>query len=430
MSNYLFVTVEGGGNIPPVLGLARRLVDRGHTVTVLTEPCLRGAVEAAGARFFGFERYFVREDVTEDLIGDSEAANPIAALKLALERLILGPSRIVAEETRRAMDAAEVDVVAADVMTPGALIAAEAAGVPRVVLFHMPEYLPGPGRPAAGPGFLPRTDLIGRVRDAVMPRLFYRLVGAHVGGFNEVRRDFGLAPFASAEELVGIFHTADRRLIFTTREFDFPIDPGPANVRYVGPILDDPSWAHGEPDIVSSDDERPLVVVGFSTTPQGQRPALERVIDALGRLPVRGLVTLGPAMARERFATPPNVTVVAGASHARLFPHAAAVITHAGHGTTMRALASGVPLLCMPMGRDQNDNAARVFWHGAGLRLKPSASPTRIAKAVRRLLDDPRFARNARRLGDAIVRDAAEERGVAEMERVGRPAAAPEPVSG
>ena len=44
-----------------------------------------------------------------------------------------------------------------------------------------------------------------------------------------------------------------------------------------------------------------------------------------------------------------------------MFPDAAAVVTHAGHGTIMRALAHGIPLLCLPMGRDQDDNAARVF---------------------------------------------------------------------
>lgn len=71
--SYLFVTWEGGGNVPPVLGLARRLAARGHTVRVLTEPCLERAVREAGARFLPFTRHFVREDRTEDIIGGLEA---------------------------------------------------------------------------------------------------------------------------------------------------------------------------------------------------------------------------------------------------------------------------------------------------------------------------------------------------------------------
>jgi hypothetical protein len=34
---YLFAIVDGGGNVPPELGVARRLVERGHLVTVLAE---------------------------------------------------------------------------------------------------------------------------------------------------------------------------------------------------------------------------------------------------------------------------------------------------------------------------------------------------------------------------------------------------------
>jgi UDP:flavonoid glycosyltransferase YjiC (YdhE family) len=150
--SYLFVTFEGGGNVPPVLGVARRLAARGHDVRVLTEPCLRAAVEQAGARFVPFTRWFTREDRAQDLIGDSRAKTTIGAFKHSLEHLVFGPARIVAEETQRAMETERPDVVVVDGLMPGGLVPAEAAGITRVVLFHMPEYLPGPGRPAAGPG--------------------------------------------------------------------------------------------------------------------------------------------------------------------------------------------------------------------------------------------------------------------------------------
>lgn len=417
---YLFVTFEGGGNVPPVLGVARRLAARGHHVRVLTEPCLRRAVEEAGARFVPFTRHFTREDRTEDLIGDSAARTPIGALKASLEHLIFGPVPIVAEETRRAIDGERPDVVVVDALMPGALVAAEAAGIPRVVLFHMPEYLPGPGRPAAGPGFLPRTDLVGRVRDGVMTRLFLRQLTAYLPRYNDARSAFGLVPLGTPQELVAQYHGADLRLMQTSQAFDFPITPPPSNLRYVGPVLDDPDWTGEWRSPWPEPDARPLVVASLSSTFQDQHGVLQRIITALGMLPARGLVTLGPAMAGKRFDVPPNVAAVPSAPHAQVFPHAAAVITHAGHGTVMRALAGGVPLLCLPMGRDQDDNAARVFARGAGLRLKPSAKPPRIAAAVRRLLDEPAFRADAERLGRIIRDDVAANRAVEELEAVGR----------
>jgi MGT family glycosyltransferase len=218
---------------------------------------------------------------------------------------------------------------------------------------------------------------------------------------------------------MGQYHAADLRLIQTSEAFDFPIDPPPSNVRYVGPVLDDPDWAGAWRSPWPESDRRPLVVASLSSTFQNQRGLLQRIVTALGMLEVRGLVTLGPAMAGERFDVPANVAVAASAPHAQVLPHADAVVTHAGHGTVMRALVHGVPLLCLPMGRDQDDNAARVVARGAGLRLRPSAKPPRIAAAVRRLLDEPEFRANATRLGRIIADDAAADRAVAELETVG-----------
>ena len=189
-------------------------------------------------------------------------------------------------------------------------------------------------------------------------------------------------------------------------------------MRYAGPVLDDPDWAGEWQNPWPHDDPRPLVVASLSSTFQNQRDVLRRIITALGTLPVRGLVTLGPAMAGERFQVPGNVVTVDHAPHARVFPHASAIVTHAGHGTVMRALANGVPLLCLPMGRDQDDNAARVVARGVGLRLRPSSGPSRIGAAVRRLLNEPAFKVRAGELGKIIREDVADDRATKELDEI------------
>jgi UDP:flavonoid glycosyltransferase YjiC (YdhE family) len=96
--------------------------------------------------------------------------------------------------------------------------------------------------------------------------------------------------------------------------------------------------------------------------------------------------------------------------------HAAAIVTHGGHGTVIKALAADVPLLVVPMGRDQLDNATRVTERGAGLQLGQDAEPEAIAEAVRRLLDEPSFAEGAARLGASIREDASGDGAVEELE--------------
>ena len=96
-----------------------------------------------------------------------------------------------------------------------------------------------------------------------------------------------------------------------------------------------------------------------------------------------------------QFHTPPNVVVVDSAPHTAVFPHAAAVVTHAGHGTVIRALAHGLPLVCVPMGHDQNDTATREVARGAGLQLSTSAHVEQLRTAIERVLLEPGFRQRA-----------------------------------
>jgi len=120
---------------------------------------------------------------------------------------------------------------------------------------------------------------------------------------------------------------------------------------------------------------------------------------------VRALVTPGPTLRQEAFHAPANVVIRPSAPHGQVFPHAAAVVTHAGHGTVMRALANGLPLVCIPMGRDQNDVVARVVARGAGLRLSQKASIPALRHAIQRVLDEPGFRAQARHLAQAIAEE-------------------------
>jgi len=156
--------------------------------------------------------------------------------------------------------------------------------------------------------------------------------------------------------------------------------------------------------------------VSFSSLYQAQEPVLRAIIAALGQLPVRGVVTTGPTIDPAEFEAPANVAVVRSAPHGALLEDAALFVTHAGHGSALRPLMAGVPLLCLPMGRDQNDNAARVVHRGAGLTLPADADSDAIAAAVRRVLDEPAFRTAAQTLGAAIRADEAARDAAAVLE--------------
>jgi len=419
--NYLFALVDGGGTVPPELGTVRRLVARGHRVTVLADDSMADEVTAAGATHRPWTEAPNRPSrrPEHDPYRDWECKTPFQLFDLVLDKQFVGPAPAYAADLLAAVAADRPDLVVSSFFAVGAMVGAEAAGLPYDVLFPNPYMLPAPGMPPFGLGLQPAKGAVGRLRDRAVTRLTDRLWAKGLPRLNELRMAHGLAPVDSFfDQVLG----ARRVLVLTSADFDFPAEL-PANVRYVGPVLDDPAWAVAPWTALPGDE--PLVLVAMSSTFQDHAGCLQRIVDALGTLPVRGLVTTGPALDPGDVTAPANVQVVAAAPHSEVLRSAAAVVTHGGHGTVGRALAADVPLVVLHHGRDQADNAARITARGAGLAVKRGASPSVIARAVGRLLDDPSFRTGAAHLGRSIRRDAARGALTAELEDLPAVAHAP-----
>ncbi len=404
MARYLFTTWEGGGHVQPMLLAARDLAARGHAVLVLSDPCNAPDAAALNVPFrpwttAPFQTGKGRDD---DRLKDHEADNPLAVIQRLLDRVMTGPALAYANDTLAAIDAFAPDVVVSQELLLGPMAAAELRALPLALLAANIWSLPTlPGAPPFGAGMLPATSDEERAMHAMVGQMSRTLFQAGLPDLNAARAALGLAPL---DDLFEQLNLAKAILLATSKAFDFGPEPLPPPFAYIGPYLADPAWV--EPFTPPSGDA-PLVVVSFSSLYQAQERVLRSVIAALDGLPVRGVVTTGPTLDPAEFAAPANVAVVRSAPHGDLLKDAALFVTHAGHGSALRPLMAGVPLLCLPMGRDQNDNAARVVHRGAGLTLPAGADPATIAAAVRRLLDEPAFRRSAERLGGAIRADEA-----------------------
>jgi MGT family glycosyltransferase len=198
----------------------------------------------------------------------------------------------------------------------------------------------------------------------------------------------------------------DRVLALTPPGFDVDHEVG-ANTAFVGPIQPLGASSARPTDPVPaelSEPGDPWVLLSLSTTQQGQLQALPVMLSALGSLPVRALLTLGPAVPHDTVRPPANVTVREYVAHEDVLPHVAAVLTHGGLSTISNALAHGVPLVCVPQGREQPINARRVEAIGAGRMLDAGSSGQEIAKAVDEVLGNPGFREAAAAMAQAIAR--------------------------
>jgi len=297
----------------------------------------------------------------------------------------------------------------------GSHIAAEAAGVPSVLLGANIYLFPRTGVPPFGPGFVPARTFLERTRERFVTVMSRTVFGKGGKALNEARAAFGLAPLTHPFDQLQL---ADGIIMLTSEEFDFPSLSETPRVHFAVPELEDPVWAGEWSSPWADGDSRPLVLVGMSSTFQDQTDLLKRVSAVLSKLPVRAVITTGPSLHPEDVPAAENVHVCKAAPHSKILSEASLMITHCGHGSVMRGLAAGVPLLCLPMGRDQNDNAARVIARGAGIRLSPKSTAQEIAAATQTLLGEPQYRESAKSLGARIRTDFENSTAVEMLERI------------
>lgn len=421
MSSFLIALAAGGGNVPPTMSVTRALLDRGHDVRVLADPVLEPDVRAAGARFVPWTTapHRLDHDPESDLARDWEARTPMGSMARSIEGYMCGPAMAYADDVRAELEREPADAAAGEMLTFGTMIGARGAGVPCAILSATWLSLRHWGEPPFGLGLPPASGAIGRVRERAAWAISERLWDRGRPAVNAARAAHGLAPVRHIEAQMA---DVDRVIVLSTMALAYPGFAPPPHVHVTGARLEDPAWAT-EPVALPAG-EAPLVLVGLTTTFQDHASATQRIADALGTLPVRGLITTGPALDPASVAAPPNVAVVPAAPHAELLPRAAAMITHAGHGTLVKALAAGVPFVAMPFGRDQNELAARAARIGAAVTVRSGARPPRIAAAVRRVLEEPAHREAAGRAARTIASELREDRAADVLEELaaeGRP---------
>ena len=400
--NLLFCTWEGGGNVAPALALAQKLARRGHRVRFMSDACNRSDAEAFGLAFVPWAEAPSRPHRGRDTcpLRDWECTEPGDDFLRLIDGIMFRPALAYARDVLTELGREPADLVVTSEMLPGVLAACEGIAQRCAVFTANLMFYPVDGMPAFGPGLPPpRTPEDQAMHDEVRAA-GHAIFDKGLEGLNRSRVHLGLAPLDSAADQL---KSADLILLGTAKAFDFPSHP-PANLHYVGPQLAEPAWAEPWDAGKLPQDDRSLVLAGFSTTFQDHARCLQAVIDAAAKLPVRLLVTLGDLQPGE-LRPAENTTLVPSAPHNAVMREAAIVVSHGGHGTVMRALLHRRPLLVMPHGRDQNENAVRVAERGAGLSLPPGSTAEEISDALRRLLEQPSFTEKAQRLGGAIEKE-------------------------
>jgi MGT family glycosyltransferase len=228
---------------------------------------------------------------------------------------------------------------------------------------------------------------------------------------NETRSGYGLP---AVDGWPSAFAGHDRLLSVVPAAFDAPVAEVPGTMRHFGFLVPRGEPIDGAAGFPAGAD--PTVLVGLSTTYAKQDSMLEPILDALADLEVRALVTTAGQVDISALPHPPNVTIVDYVPHALVLGRTDVLVSQAGLGSVASAMTFGVPLVCMPVDRDQPLNAQRVTDLGAGVALSSAAASGEIAAAIERVLSDASYAEAARALGRASDDEGGADAAAAELE--------------
>lgn len=357
MSRVLWACWDGGGNLPPSLGIAAELGRRGHDVVFHGRPEMVERVLPSGGTAHAL----------------SEARTDIACYSFHPLPTVFGftGSPAVGRELVDVVGRERPDVVVIDAMFATALDRAPEFDAPTVVMVH---------------------TFARRLADGWRGNLAMQ---------SQWRQQAGFAPLAGIDALWG-----DRTAVHVNTLA--ALDEGPdflANLRHGAPVLATERRAVSVDLPWPENDPTPIVMLSFSTVPeQRDVAALQCALDALADLPVHVVATTSGIVEVDELAPTPNAHLLNFADHDQLLARASVLVGHGGHGTTMRALRAGIPLVTVPaIGADQAGIAAFVETSGLGHGLTRGTDAPTIAAAVTDVLGDPTYTDAARRVAELFI---------------------------
>jgi UDP:flavonoid glycosyltransferase YjiC (YdhE family) len=351
---FLFTTFPGYGHFHPMVPLAQAAIEAGHEIIVAT-----GMEFGTWVTACGFRAARGGLDI-DDLLARSRAQFPGPRSVVHMFSTIAVPSML--EDLLRLADRWRPDFIVHEEAEYGAPLAAALLGVPCVT-----HSWAAPARPMIEQQlFLEMVEPIWRRHRAGTPRLC-----------GEVYLD--ACPPAFQTDAIAAIEGVRR------------IRPVP----FDGPPTPVPEWL--------TQLERPAAYVTFGTVAQFSDVAvLQRVSNAAARAVSSVAVTTGPNHADAIAPASPAVLVQRYVPQSLVLSRVDVVVSHGGAGTTLGALQHGLPHVVIPRGgKSQERNGERVAALGIGLRATEN-DLERLEEVIRRVVGEPGFAANARRMRDDL----------------------------
>jgi rhamnosyltransferase subunit B len=405
------------GDVYPYVGLAKALKARGHRPIVAAPAYYRPTVEQEAIDFAA-----AGPDVDPtDRAAIARIMHPVTGTEAVIRDLVVPALPQWYEALRLA--AAEADLIVGHPLTFAAPMVAQKQGLRWVSTLLAPlGFFSVTDLPVLPPApWLVHLRRLGPWFGRAVVALSRRATRDWMEPVHRFRAELGL-PRGGHPLFEGQFSPSLTLALFS-RVLAQPQADWPPHVRltgfvfYNGPAALDPALG----SFLDESDGPPPVVFTLGTSAVGAAGRFyHESVDVVARLGVRAvLLTGGFAENVPAGALPPRVLMVDRAPHQLLFPRASVIVHQGGIGTTAQALRSGRPMLVVPHGHDQPDNAFRVTNLGVARTVFPRQYRAgRVARELERLLGDERYSERSSATAELVKREGGAEEAAHAIEQL------------
>ena len=398
MSTFLFSAQPSMGHLNPLLTISRQIQSEGHTIVVASPATTQSenVITTSGFRFVK-----IRPSLSSLGLLFLPFTSGYAETFIAIRLFFNGLSHY-ARATGQVLDDLQPDAVVSDFSFVGACLAAEWRGIPYVTIYHAGLSFKGPGIPPFGSG-LPIAEKWGR--QEILYRFMSEFLESSVDkAIARARSGLGLPP--GKKGYLTCPSSPWLTLVLTAQASEAPRFPLPSTTYFIGPCfagrqeaqVNDFPFGQLSPD-------KPKIYVSLGTVFNRKPRIFRKIIDAFADGRYQLIVSAGRAYAKLRSQRlPANILLFERVPQVEILPRVDAVISHGGNNTVNETLATGKPLLVMPVGGEQGDNASRVAYLGVGLRANIKRSTSKeIGAKVERLIEEPTFRQRAQEIASALA---------------------------
>jgi UDP:flavonoid glycosyltransferase YjiC (YdhE family) len=401
----IVITTFGSlGDLHPYIALALGLKDRGHQPVIATSAAYRAKIEALGIGFAPLRPDHPDWKSDPDLM--KRVMNLRGGSEYVVRELFMPVLRETYEDTLAAAEGA--DLLVSHPLTFTTPIIAGQRQIPWASTLLSPlcffsVYDPPVLPPAP---FLSKLSFLGPKAWRALFALAKWNCRSWIAPYRRLRAELGVPPMAASPLFEGQ-HSPDLVLAMFPSRIAPKQPDWPAAAEATGfCFYDRDETGNGLPaELVNflDDGPAPIVFTLGSSAVLDAGPFYEISAKAAERLGRRAILLIGEDERNRQQSLPAGVIASPYAPFSELFPRALAIVHQGGAGTTGQTLRAGRPMLVMPYAHDQPDYAHRVTKLGVARTISRNRyTVDRVTRELGILLDDPRYAEQAARIGESI----------------------------